>query len=229
MVVRWEDIEGKPLAFPPQSHVHQWSEIQDKPTAFPPAAHGHSMDDVSGLTTALAGKQAAGDYATSTALTSGLAGKANASHNHTAAQTTSGVFALARIPTMDTAHLADNSVTSAKLSAALQELLDQYGIALADLQASAQVIALGNTEDLNTVYPANGRTQTYSQALTANASLARNYPVARAGYLDAVCNAGGTMRWQTYTVYGASAYYAIYTRAWYANTWLPWRQLQFVA
>lgn len=56
MVVRWEDVQGKPLVFPPQSHVHNWGDIQNKPTVFPPESHVHSIDGVSGLAAALEGK-----------------------------------------------------------------------------------------------------------------------------------------------------------------------------
>ncbi|KUM29367.1 hypothetical protein AQ436_06665 [Arthrobacter sp. EpRS66] len=119
-----------------------WDEILGKPSQFPPMSHTHSIAQVSGLQAALDGKQAAGDYATNAALSSGLAGKANTSHTHSAAQTTSGVFALARIPTMDTAHIADASVTSPKLSS---ELANRLSVIESDLAVTSGLVTLTDT------------------------------------------------------------------------------------
>lgn len=46
--------------------VADWQELTGKPTAFPPESHGHAIADVSGLQAAIDGKQAAGSYAAAT-------------------------------------------------------------------------------------------------------------------------------------------------------------------
>ncbi|MFM2092009.1 MAG: hypothetical protein RLZZ127_2498 [Planctomycetota bacterium] len=49
----WDDITGKPGAFPPVAHTHLWADITDKPATFAPAAHQHALSDLaqSGATT----------------------------------------------------------------------------------------------------------------------------------------------------------------------------------
>ena len=126
-----------------------------------------------------------------------------------------------------TTNLGDSSVTSTKLSAALRDLLDQYGSGIGDLQARATMINLGSTENLNDLVPSNNRSQSYGQALTANASLERNYPVDRAGMLEAFSNHSGNMVWQRYTVYGSEAYFAVYVRGKYNTLWTAWKKLAF--
>lgn len=42
----WNEIEGKPAAFPPAAHNHGWNDIQNKPATFPPSGHSHSANDL---------------------------------------------------------------------------------------------------------------------------------------------------------------------------------------
>lgn len=72
----------------PTGETVYWDNIEGKPVVFPPESHTHSIQDVTGLQAALDAKQASGDYATTQALTDGLAGKANTSHTHTIANVT---------------------------------------------------------------------------------------------------------------------------------------------
>lgn len=37
----WDEINSKPVSFPPQSHDHFWDEIRNKPPHFPPSEHDH--------------------------------------------------------------------------------------------------------------------------------------------------------------------------------------------
>lgn len=45
-LVFWDDIEGKPVVFPPETHTHLWKDIANKPTEFPPAAHSHDAGEI---------------------------------------------------------------------------------------------------------------------------------------------------------------------------------------
>lgn len=47
-MVTWDDVQGKPSAFPPASHSHSWSSITSKPSTFPPSSHSHSWDSITG-------------------------------------------------------------------------------------------------------------------------------------------------------------------------------------
>lgn len=103
-IVSWADILGKPLTYPPESHVHNISSITGLQAALDskvddgelaaPTAHTHEIADVNGLTAALNGKapvlhnhqisevsglQAALD---SKADDTDLAGKADTAHTH---------------------------------------------------------------------------------------------------------------------------------------------------
>ncbi|RJE81267.1 hypothetical protein [Paracoccus sp. JM45] len=55
--VGWDDVDGKPAAFPPSAHTHAFADITGKPSTFPPSAHSHAIADTTGLQTALDGKQ----------------------------------------------------------------------------------------------------------------------------------------------------------------------------
>ncbi|ONF43274.1 hypothetical protein BTO32_11350 [Marinobacter lutaoensis] len=37
----WDQIDGKPAAYPPSAHQHGWAEIDGKPSTYPPASHNH--------------------------------------------------------------------------------------------------------------------------------------------------------------------------------------------
>ncbi|WP_346921688.1 hypothetical protein [Glutamicibacter creatinolyticus] len=45
-LVFWDDIEGKPVVFPPETHTHLWKDIAGKPTEFPPTAHSHGAGEI---------------------------------------------------------------------------------------------------------------------------------------------------------------------------------------
>lgn len=56
----WDEVTGKPTAFPPAAHTHPTSEVTGLDTALDGKAatvHTHTQDDVTGLTAALAAKQ----------------------------------------------------------------------------------------------------------------------------------------------------------------------------
>lgn len=72
----------------PTGEIVFWDEIQGKPVVFPPESHTHLITEVDGLQAALDSKQASGDYASNSDLSSGLASKANTSHTHTVANVT---------------------------------------------------------------------------------------------------------------------------------------------
>jgi len=154
-LVFWDDIEGKPVVFPPETHTHLWKDIADKPTEFPPAAHSHGAGEIK-----------------------------------------SGVFDPARIPVLGTENFADQAVTSGKLSAALQDLLDQHAQAIGNLQEQISVKNISSaTADLND-YRTTGR---WVQAAHARALSGKNYPVPRAGFLEVMAISGGDV-YQTYTI-----------------------------
>lgn len=44
--VTWDNLPGKPTAFPPAAHSHAWADITDKPATYPPAAHTHLWADI---------------------------------------------------------------------------------------------------------------------------------------------------------------------------------------
>lgn len=50
-VRHWNNLLGKPDAFPPVAHGHSWDQIGDKPGSFPPAPHGHSASEINFGTT----------------------------------------------------------------------------------------------------------------------------------------------------------------------------------
>jgi hypothetical protein len=78
--------------------------------------------------------------------------------------------------------------------------------------------------DLNTLTS----TGTFHQPANANATLALNYPVAKAGFLQVLAqNTGTSMIVQYYTNYGyAGGELETYRRGQYStNSWSPWRQL----
>mgnify|MGYP000820506304 CR=1 FL=1 len=77
------------------------------------------------------------------------------------------------------------------------------------------VAALGNTEDLNDLV--NGGI--YTQALNANASTAKHYPKAIAGFLEVIASPSGYIL-QRYTAYDNSG---IYVRTRYNGTWYAWK------
>lgn len=54
--VQWNDVQGKPLTFPPSAHTHDWTSITDKPTKFNPENHEHELTDVIGLIDELVNK-----------------------------------------------------------------------------------------------------------------------------------------------------------------------------
>lgn len=45
-VGKWNELEEKPDAFPPEEHAHGWDEIEDKPSTFTPAEHAHGWDEI---------------------------------------------------------------------------------------------------------------------------------------------------------------------------------------
>ncbi len=79
------------------------------------------------------------------------------------------------------------------------------------------VAALDGTEDLNNLV-AGG---IYTQALNANASTAKHYPKAIAGFLEVMANPSGYIM-QRYTAYDNSA---VYVRTRYNNTWYAWKSV----
>ena len=42
----WGQITGKPDRYPPEVHYHAWQDIQDKPVSFPPTAHRHDWSEI---------------------------------------------------------------------------------------------------------------------------------------------------------------------------------------
>ncbi len=79
------------------------------------------------------------------------------------------------------------------------------------------VAALDGTEDLNNLV-AGG---IYTQAANANASTAKHYPKAIAGFLEVMANPSGYIM-QRYTAYDNSA---VYVRTRYNNTWYAWKSV----
>lgn len=79
------------------------------------------------------------------------------------------------------------------------------------------VAALDGTEDLNNLV-AGG---IYTQALNANATTAKHYPKAIAGFLEVIANPSGYIM-QRYTAYDNSA---VYVRTRYNNTWYAWKSV----
>lgn len=270
----------------PTGETVYWDNIEGKPVVFPPESHTHTISEVAGLQEALDTKQASGDYATSQALTNGLAAKANTSHTHTIANitnlqttlngkaATSHTHTVANVTGLQAAldgkaasghtHPDATATESGFMSAADKALLDgatasasgvdqlvkrnSSGVigtatpqapndaankGYVDEQTAQSVImatnvhALGSTEDLNDVLPPVGRTQNFVQAMNANASTTRNYPVSAAGILETAANTSGNMYWQRYTVYGSTAM-DMYFRAKYVNTWRPWKKVTAV-
>lgn len=47
--VSWENIQNKPLQFPPSPHGHAWGEITGKPTAYNPSEHTHDVSEIVGI------------------------------------------------------------------------------------------------------------------------------------------------------------------------------------
>lgn len=62
----YNDITGKPSAFPPASHSHAYSDITGKPSSFTPAAHNQAASTITAGTFAATGIMAASgtDYTT---------------------------------------------------------------------------------------------------------------------------------------------------------------------
>ncbi len=79
------------------------------------------------------------------------------------------------------------------------------------------VAALDGSEDLNNLV-AGG---IYTQVLNANASTAKHYPKAIAGFLEVMANPSGYIM-QRYTAYDNSA---VYVRTRYNNTWYAWKSV----
>lgn len=79
------------------------------------------------------------------------------------------------------------------------------------------VAALGDTEDLNDLVEGG----IYIQALTANTSTDRHYPIAIAGFLEVVATPSGYIM-QRYTAFNNSA---VYVRTRYINTWYAWKSV----
>jgi len=79
------------------------------------------------------------------------------------------------------------------------------------------VATLDGSEDLNNL-TAGG---IYTQALNANASTAKHYPKAIAGFLEVMANPSGYIM-QRYTAYDNSA---VYTRTRYNDTWYAWKSV----
>lgn len=44
----WGDVAGKPSTYPPASHTHPWGEITGAPASYPPSAHTHGWTDITG-------------------------------------------------------------------------------------------------------------------------------------------------------------------------------------
>lgn len=44
----WGDVTGKPSTYPPASHTHPWGEITGTPASYPPSAHTHGWTDITG-------------------------------------------------------------------------------------------------------------------------------------------------------------------------------------
>ena len=107
--ISWEDVEGKPGAFPPSTHGHTIANVTGLQGAldgkqpagnYAASAHQHTVSDVDGLQTVLNGKSPTshnhdGTYAPAThghtianvtGLQTALDGKAASSHSHTIAQ-----------------------------------------------------------------------------------------------------------------------------------------------
>ena len=79
------------------------------------------------------------------------------------------------------------------------------------------VATLDGSEDLNNLV-AGG---IYTQAANANASTAKHYPKAIAGFLEVMANPSGYIM-QRYTAYDNSA---VYVRTRYNNTWYAWKSV----
>ena len=92
--------------------------------------------------------------------------------------------------------------------------------ALADVMGESVL----STEDLDTITaPGN-----YLQNQNANATLARHYPVTRAGHLEVLSGGDVSHRMQRYTEYLTTAP-AVWVRTYASGVWGAWRQLAFVA
>ena len=84
-VSSWDDITGKPEAYPPADHTHTWNDVSAKPASFPPSVHSHVAADVDGLQDELDGKAAVShDHTVGqvTGLQDELDSKAPVSHQH---------------------------------------------------------------------------------------------------------------------------------------------------
>lgn len=78
-------------------------------------------------------------------------------------------------------------------------------------------VELDATVDLNTLITPG----VYTQALSAEATLAKNYPTTLAGFIEVFAAHSG-MVWQRFTPYGLYAKH-IYQRSLYSTTWYPWK------
>lgn len=79
------------------------------------------------------------------------------------------------------------------------------------------VATLDGSEDLNNLVEGG----IYTQALNANATTAKHYPKAIAGFLEVIANPSGYIM-QRYTAYDNSA---VYVRTRYNNTWYAWKSV----
>ena len=59
--ITWENVDNKPVEFPPSTHSHEWADLTDPPAEFPPAAHQHQASDVTGLEARLAPLEASNE------------------------------------------------------------------------------------------------------------------------------------------------------------------------
>lgn len=90
----WEEVTGKPAAFPPSSHSHVIADVTGLSVALDgkaAASHVHVVGDVTGLQAAIDGKAAATHtHAISavTGLQAAIDGKANLSHTHAVSDVT---------------------------------------------------------------------------------------------------------------------------------------------
>jgi hypothetical protein len=115
-------------------------------------------------------------------------------------------------PTANTTPIRDSTghVKTAAPSAADDAVTKTYADAL------VASVELGASVDLNTMKTAG----VFTQAQSAEATTALNYPTTLAGFLEVIV-ASPTMVWQRYTPYGLYGKH-IYQRALYSTTWYPW-------
>lgn len=120
-----------------------------------------------------------------------------------------------------TTNLGDSSVTSAKLSAALRDLLDQYGIALAGLQSRPWQKSLGTGSINGVIEPG-----VYNQGSSSQVIPANGYPWDGSSGSLVISRYANGAQWiiQEWTA-AADGRKAFRSSGDSGATWRPWREL----